>query len=605
MNQLHLLRPEWLLALIPLLLLLGMLQTKRKHAGNLSAVCDPRLLPWLLIGARSKTAFNHNLLIAIGGLLAITALAGPSWSRLEQPVYRQQSSLVLLLDLSNSMNSTDIEPSRLTKARFKLRDILKRRNEGQTALIVYAAQPFVVTPLTDDNATIASLVNSLSTEIMPSQGSRPDLALQRGIELLRQAGAASGDLLFLTDGISEEALHNILNSLPARVRISALGVGTEEGSPIPQSTGGFVQDRNGEIVVDKLDEKRLKKLASAGTGTYHRLTHDDLDIDALLAAMDSGHSTENVEETRLTSDIWKEEGPWLILPLLPLAALAFRRGYLLLLVLMMPIPQPVQALEWSDLWLNPDQRGARSLADGDPQQAARQFEDKSWRAAAHYKAGDYQQSLDALNAIDNAQSNYNRGNALARLGKLQEAVEAYEKSLSQNPGDKDAEYNLDLVKKLLQQQQQQQQQHQDNSSNQQNQQAQSGHNDTQQKEGEEQPNADQNSAQKQHSPSNEQDVGTPPQQQHSDRDPSLEKKPGKVADDPSENLKPEEKAGNEEVKGQALKGKDSIEEERDREDESTRQWLRQIPDDPGGLLRRKFLYQYQQQFQGRAETQPW
>ncbi|MCB1869672.1 MAG: hypothetical protein KDI43_14450, partial [Gammaproteobacteria bacterium] len=86
--------------LIPLLLLLGMLQTKRKHAGNLSAVCDPRLLPWLLIGARSKTAFNHNLLIAIGGLLAITALAGPSWSRLEQPVYRQQSSLVLLLDLS-------------------------------------------------------------------------------------------------------------------------------------------------------------------------------------------------------------------------------------------------------------------------------------------------------------------------------------------------------------------------------------------------------------------------------------------------------------------------------------------------------------------------
>ena len=607
MNQLHLLRPEWLLALIPWMLLLWMLQSRRKRSGNLSAVCDPRLLPYLLIGTGSKSAFNHNLLIAIGGLLAITALAGPSWKKLEQPVYRQQSSLVILLDLSSSMNGTDIEPSRLTKARFKLLDILKRRNEGQTALIVYAAQPFVVTPLTDDNATIASLVNSLTTEIMPSQGSRSDLALQRGIELLKQSGAASGDLLLLTDGIGEEALRQALASRPPQVRVSALGIGTAEGSPIPLATGGFVKDQNGAIVVAKLEEQRLMELASAGGGIYRRMTHDDRDIDTLLAAMDSGNPAENAVETALSSDIWQEEGPWLILPLLPLAALAFRRGYLVLLLLLLPIPQPVYALEWSDLWLTPDQRAARTLADGDPLQAARQFENDSWRSAAHYQAGEYQQSLDALNVSDSADGYYNKGNALARLGELEKAIEAYEQALSLSPADEDTEYNLELVKKLLEQQQQQQ----DSQSDQDNQQAQNEKSDAQQQGGEQSQPAEQNSEGGEPEPqSSENASGESRQQERSEQESSADSGPRNQgeespADDPPENLDSETDEEREEDKNQASKGKEPDDRESEREEESTRQWLRRVPDDPGGLLRRKFLYQYQQQFQGRAETQPW
>lgn len=407
MDQFHLLRPAWLLALIPLLLLLAMWHLKRKRGANLSAVCDPRLLPHLLIGPWGKSAFNHNLLVAVGGLLAITALTGPSWEKLEQPVYRQQSSLVILLDLSSSMNGTDIKPSRLARARFKLMDILKRRSEGQTALIVYAAQPFIVTPLTDDNATISSLVNSLATEIMPSQGSRPDLAMQRGIELLKQATAADGHLLFITDGINDDALNAMLQTHSPHYPVHVLGIGTTEGSPIPLVTGGFVQDRNGDIVIDRLNEQRLLKLVSAGGGGYHRLTHDDRDIDYLLAALSTAGPLEQTAETTLTSDSWFDEGPWLLLPLLPLAALAFRRGYLVLFpLLLLPLPEPVQALEWSDLWLTPDQQAARSFAAGDPHQAARRFRNAHWRSAAHYQAGEYQQSLDALSESESADGYY-------------------------------------------------------------------------------------------------------------------------------------------------------------------------------------------------------
>ncbi|MCB1753707.1 MAG: hypothetical protein KDI74_18520, partial [Gammaproteobacteria bacterium] len=236
---------------------------------------------------------------------------------------------------------------------------------------------------------------------MPSQGSRPDLALRRGIELLQQSGEPTGDLLFLTDGISDEALRRLLESHRSEYPVSVLGIGTAEGSPIPLAEGGFVQDNNGNIVVDKLDEQRLIKLAASAGGVYHRLTHDDRDIDYLLAAMKTGGSTESAAETLLTSDIWREEGPWLILPLLPLAAFAFRRGYLLVLMsLLLPMPETAQALEWRDLWLTPDQQAARILAEGSPEQAARRFEDAGWRSAAHYRAGQYQQSLAALNAID-------------------------------------------------------------------------------------------------------------------------------------------------------------------------------------------------------------
>ncbi|MDM8563018.1 VWA domain-containing protein, partial [Candidatus Marithioploca araucensis] len=182
-------------------------------SGNWKTVCDPQLLPHLLLDEEGKRRIWPIYALGIGGLLSILALAGPTWERLPQPAFRDQSALVIVLDLSRSMDATDIEPSRLVRARFKVADILKQRKEGQTALIVYAEDAFIVTPLTDDTETIASQLSVLNTSLMPSQGSRVDIALKKAGILLKQAGLKKGNVLLITDGVNETRARKAIDKL--------------------------------------------------------------------------------------------------------------------------------------------------------------------------------------------------------------------------------------------------------------------------------------------------------------------------------------------------------------------------------------------------------
>lgn len=401
MSHFHLLRPEWLVALLPLALLLWWKYRQRPRAGDWSAVCDSALLPFVLTAGHRTGRKLALSLLGIGGILAVLALAGPTWRQLEQPVFQPRSSLVILLDLSRSMDANDLAPSRLTRARYKLLDILQRRREGETGLIVYAAQPFVVSPLTEDTGTIAALVQSLTSDIVPSQGSRADLALEQGFRLLSAANAVDGHLLIITDGIAPGLTDRVLANRPANFSVSILAVGTPEGAPIPLPGGGFLKSDAGEIVISSLGSEELRRIAANGRGVYTELAANDRDLDLLFPVFATAPLTGAEKSAGLHSDRWHEEGPWLILPLLPLAAFAFRRGYLLLaLCLVLPIAEPVSASQWDQLWQRPDQLGFAQLTDGDPAGAATYFEDPEWRSAAHYRAGEYQQSLDALAGVN-------------------------------------------------------------------------------------------------------------------------------------------------------------------------------------------------------------
>ena len=187
----HWLRPEWLLA-VPLVVMVAILLGRRRlGAGNWEQVIDRALMPFVLSRAQGSGVTHRWWLLAVGGVLAAVALAGPAWERIEQPVFRAEQALVIAVDLSRSMDAQDIVPSRLARARLKILDILERRKSGQTALLVYSANAFTVTPLTTDTDTVAALVNSLSTDIMPSRGSYPIVAMEKGRQLLDQAGAAT------------------------------------------------------------------------------------------------------------------------------------------------------------------------------------------------------------------------------------------------------------------------------------------------------------------------------------------------------------------------------------------------------------------------------
>ncbi len=451
--EFHFLRPLWLLALVPLALMLWRLLRADVDGNVWRGLVDSHLLPRLLSDDGDKANHLPLALLGLGWLLIVLALAGPAWERLPEPLYQARQFRVLAIDLSPSMNATDLAPSRLVRARFEVLDLLRQSAEGQTALLAYGAEPYVVAPLTIDVETIAAQVPNLETSLLPLPGARREgLVLDRAGELLRQAGAPDGQVILVTDGLDHPVA---AGEAAARLRaqgyqVSVLGLGTAKGGPVPGPDGGFLKDAKGAIRLPRLDVAALERLANTGGGRYVTASPGDGDIRALAPdrpAGPGGHS----EQPSAQAEQWREEGPWLLLLLLPLAALAFRRGWLapsLVLVFLMP-PPDAYALTWDELWLRPDQRASRWLENGEPDRAAGLFERGDWRAAAHYRASDYEQALQSLLAMDGPDADYNRGNALARLGRLEEAVEAYGEALQQRPGDPDARHNRDLVQGLL------------------------------------------------------------------------------------------------------------------------------------------------------------
>lgn len=637
MMDFHFLRPQWFLALLPLVVLLWMFWRRRFSRRSWGAVVDPALLPHVLIAEGTQRRAWPVLMLGLAGLLAITALAGPVWRQLEQPVFQRQSAMVILLDLSRSMDAQDVKPSRLARARQKLRDILERRREGQTALIAYAAEAFVVSPLTTDSKTIIDQLAGLSTELMPAQGSRPDRAIATARELLAQAGADHGAVLLVTDGIEAAAasgLEGALRALSAdHHRLLVLGVGTSGGAPIPRDGGGFVKDSRGAIVLPKLDAPELANLARKGGGLFRPLSADDGDIDALLAEVDElAVTAPDTPAKDMKSDQWREEGPWLLLPLLALAALGFRRGYLVLaVVLVLPTPRSGYAMDWDSLWRRDDQQAQQALHNNEPGRAARLFQDPAWRAAAHYRNGNYQAALDDLEGLESAEAYYNRGNALARLNRLPEALSAYEEALKRDPSFADAAHNRDLVKRWMEQAQSPQGGDDGSGKDQDGAEGQKT-GDSQQEAGENGGGQDQQEA-----PGDVGDSAAGDREQGSDGSTSRPEKADESereasAGDPSHGdesagkefsrTEPEAGTGPASGNGEELRqgaadsedgekpdgmvARDELSQEQLESEQATEQWLRRIPDDPAGLWRRKFLYQYQQREQAQEdEEKPW
>lgn len=593
MSEFHFLRPLWLLGFVPLTLMLWWLARPRDGERDWQTLCDPELLPHLLIqdggGPRRTLAWA---LWGLAGGLAILALAGPVWERQPAPAFRNEAALVIVLDLSRAMDAADLKPSRLERARYKIEDILAQRKDGLTALLVYSGEPFTVTPLTDDTATIQAQLTALSTDLMPTQGSRADLALEQAGRLLQQSGLRQGDILLITHGLNLGKAEPVARRLGTMgYRVSVLGAGSEAGGPVPLPEGGFLQNTHGDIVISKLASSALRQLAEQGGGLYRTLSPDVDDVTELLAYFERHSHTRPTDPTGtpIAVDLWHERGPWLLVPLLPIAALAFRRGLLVIgLVLVLPAMKPVHAFEWRDLWQTPDQHAQQAFAAGDFAKAAAEFADPAWKAAAQYRAGDYQGASTSLEGLSSADASYNQGNALAKQGRFQEAIAAYDRALTLDPTHEDARHNKALVEKALQDQRQKKPEQEPSQGKEPQNKAEEGSNGAEGKDG-------QTSKQQQDSreekgadhASNHEADRTGRHDERSSRQHEPTDEDSRTLDNKDQVLQTPKEPG----RADAEPG--------DREEQqANEQWLRRIPDDPGGLLRRKFFYQYQQR-QGR------
>ncbi|WP_342347379.1 VWA domain-containing protein [uncultured Nitrospira sp.] len=627
MSMFHFLRPEWLWGLFPLFGLFLLVAKRGRTAQIWESVCDTHLLPHLLVGTEGATHRMPLVLLGLGWTVAVCALAGPVWSQLPQPVFRAESALVMVLDLSRSMDVQDVTPSRLTRAKHKILDMLKARKEGQTALVVYAGESFVVSPLTDDVNTMVPLVQSLETELMPFQGSRADLALQKAHELLEHVGQAKGDVLLLTDGEGDPATLKVAEALRSQgVRVSVLGVGTVDGAPIPE-TGGFLKDQDGAVVIPKLDIPSLRGIAQAGGGHFATVTADDQDINQVLPSDVSTSALSSSTAEKRTTDLWREEGPWLVLLVLVLALPAFRPGWLAMLLAFMLIPQVSEAFSLENLWIRSDQQGIKALERDAPEEAAALFQDPGWKGIAHYRAGKYQEAEEAFSIVDTPEGHYNRGNALANLGRYEEALASYQSALTKQPDHADAQHNLEIIKQLLEkpssaEQAGDQSQQSDASSAKQkndgNETGGEGKNSEQASYStQEQSESDKGDTQKGKQEESDQAVGsgsdpaTTSNQSNGDQQASeenIEKEVDPLKAEQSKKLLSAPSAMDEKSEDQAEhSGVSSAVDatqarERQKSEQVLQQWLRRIPDDPGGLLRRKFLLEHQRRVEAGGST---
>ncbi len=577
--EFHFIRPYWLLAIIPVITLFILLVKNKLSQGNWSNVCDSDLLPYILQQKTSSKKRSGVLSMgALASLLSIIALAGPTWERLPSPVFRNDAALVIVLDLSMSMDANDIKPSRLSKARFKITDILKQRKDGQTALIVYAGDAFTVTPLTEDTETISSQLSVLTTDIMPSQGSATSLALNKAVELLKQAGMQQGEILLVTDGADFDNTVATVSALKG-YHLSILGVGTAEGAPIQKVDGGFVKDAQGNIVIPKLNSQELSRLTSKGNGLYKKISNNDSDIEALMNQWANPKERKGNTDDNLSIDQWDEKGPWLLLLVLPFAAFQFRKGLLSLAILvLLPFPNTSQAFEWNDLWQNKNQQAQKKFTQQNFPQAAEQFDDSQWKAAAQYKAGEFQQAAELLQNEQSADGLYNKGNALAKAGNLPDALKAYEQSLQKKPDNEDAKYNKEQVEKAIQEQEQQKKDQQQGDDKKDSEKDESEKSEDQQGE-----NSDKSGEPK----DSEQDAS---EQEESEKESQQAKQE-----------KAEESKESEQAKSQPIEEAEKYDESK----QATEQWLNRIPDDPAGLLKRKFKYQYGQRGRKNTNNQGW
>ncbi|MCK9172793.1 MAG: VWA domain-containing protein, partial [Desulfuromonas thiophila] len=354
LRQFHWVRPAWLL-LLPLALL-WLWRWRPASALTLwQRLCDDALLPHALVGPLAAGR-RERLWLLLAVLLLVLTLAGPSWRRQPVPLYRDNSALVVLLDLSPSMLAADLPPNRLVQARLKLTELLRQRHEGQTALVVFAADAFSVVPLTEDVRTIELLLPSLTPALLPRPGSAPQRALELGLELLRQAGSERADLLLVTDEDQPQIALEMARTLRRQGhRLHVLAVGTTAGAPVPATDGGFVRQADGALLLARPDHAALQALAAAGGGRCLPLQLVSGATD--LAFLQPDGVATAAQATPEQTALWRDEGIWLLWPLTLVLLLCWRRGLLWLLPLLL-WPAGAQALDWNGLWQAGDQRAA-------------------------------------------------------------------------------------------------------------------------------------------------------------------------------------------------------------------------------------------------------
>ncbi|WP_011299033.1 vWA domain-containing protein [Cupriavidus necator] len=458
----HFLRPWWLLVLIPAVLLVWAVQRRGDVRRRWRDAIAPHLLDALMVGERRRLAIRPVHLTALLLAFGAIALAGPAWERERPPFLDDKAPLAIAIDLSPTMDAIDVTPTRLERAKLKVKALLARRDGGRTAIWAYAGSTHLVLPLTDDATLLQTFVDALQTRIMPAPGKDTALAL-RTIDAALAHEEVPGTILFLTDTMETAAVRAFkAQASSGRSQPVVLAIGTERGGPLRSGSEGFVE-KDGVRVFSRMDTAALKRFGD-DTGVPVATFTPDSDDDV---AWVQRHVQSHLAQKQTAQNArWKDEGWWLTIPIALLGVLWFRKGWTVRwitgLLVAMALTTPQQELRaqaaapdaappaWRfvDLWLTHDQQGRLAFERGDFAGAAALFDDPMWRGVAQYRAGQYAKAVQSFALVDSPESDFNQGDALAHLGKYKDAAARYRQALKRRPQWPAATANLALMEKL-------------------------------------------------------------------------------------------------------------------------------------------------------------
>lgn len=315
-SNLHFLRPLWFLLLIPF----GIITYLQLRSGNLSRQWQPviaaHLLPRMVVPGNQRQLFSPIWVSTLAIPLLMVALAGPSWTRADSPFAADSASLVIAVDLSESMSGQDLQPDRLQRARSKILELARARGDAYTALVVYAGTGHTVLPLSNDANVLLHYLDALQVGMLPQEGKAPDTILPIARELLQEGG---GTLLIIADGAPQPAVDSFRNlSEEAGIQLIVWGMGKTQDELDRDAARGLKSSAL------PLQEAGLIDLADAVDGEYRRVSADDEDVQQILHKIDH-----HFELSQDNSRPWQDGGYYFVWPVMLLFMLWFRKGWAL------------------------------------------------------------------------------------------------------------------------------------------------------------------------------------------------------------------------------------------------------------------------------------
>ena len=436
--EFHFLRPYLLIGLIiPLSMLWGLWKNERIQS-SWADVCDENLLNYLLVRGQSRQRRIPVVLAAMITFALVSAIAGPTWYKKDNPALSVDNPVMIVLNLSSDMWVKDVSPSRIVRAKYLIKDILQNMHTTETGLMVYTREPFVITPMTEDTQIIDNLLPAIEGDIMPGNGDRLDRAIDLSLQRLKELGYAKGNLIVITADVGERFDAALTSAQRAY----------EEGF-----------DTN-IIRVSGSESDKLRMVAEKGNGLYLNYSQN---LEVLTNKINDIFNKE-LKKSKNMQSVWEDMGYYILWFPFMLLLFYFRKGVLAVTILAF-LASPASA----GMFLNNNQEGVQYFKAGEYDKAIQVFEDTQWRGASAYKNGDFELAYQEFAAATDTTALYNQGNALAKSGKIEEAIQKYEEVLQQNPDFEDARFNLEYLKKQQknqQQQKQEQKQQQQNNKNQ-------------------------------------------------------------------------------------------------------------------------------------------